>query len=263
MTRLVISSTLLLGFALGLGLGLFISWGLLPLKHYEGPPSALKEPLKRDYVYLISAAYAQEGDLSRAQARLKSLGYKDLGNIFNQALAELKAEGAPEESLAATILLAQALGVSLPAFQTFIPSPTPTPIPPQSPFPTPTPAVTVLPTFSPTPAPSFILKAQEKDCRPAGELSLLEIEVLDKYGAPLSGIELIISWEGGEERVFTGLKPGKSPGYADFEMESGATYQVRPGIPGSQEAVNLTSSGRDCPPERPVISWHLVFQEVP
>lgn len=263
MPRLVIVLTLILSFALGLGLGLFISWGLLPLKHYEGPPSALKESLKRDYVYLISAAYAQEGDLSRAQARLKSLGYKDLKNVFNQVLAELKAGGAPEESLMALALLARALGIPLSGFQTLILHPTPTFTPAQFTFPTPTFTPAALPTPSPAPAPSFILKAQEKYCRPAEEPSLLEIEVLGKDGAPLSGIELIISWEGGEERIFTGLKPDKSPGYADFEMEPGTTYRVRLGIPAGQEAVNLTSSGEDCPPERPVISWHIVFQEIP
>ncbi len=252
---------LLLGLSLGLGLGLFVAWGLLPPKHYEGPPSALKESLKRDYVYLISAAYAQEGDLNKARERLRSLGYKDPASVLTQTLAELKGEGAPEESLAALAMLAQALRAPVPGIETYLPSPTltftPQPLPP-----TPTP-LPVVPTPSPTPAPSFVLKAKEKECRPEGEPSLLEIEVLGKDGTPLPGVELIISWEGGEERIFTGLKRGKSPGYADFEMQSGATYRVRPAKEGSEEAANLFSSGGDCPPDKPKVSWRLTFQEVP
>ncbi len=265
MSRMVTAFALVLGLALGLGSGLFISWGLLPLKHYEGPPSALKESLKRDYVYLICAAYAQEGDLTKARERLRSLGYKDPAAILPQVLAELQARRASEESLAAIALLAQALKAPSPAFENLLPSPTHTftPASAQASFPTQIPLVTPSPTPSPTPRLSFVLKAQEKECRPEGEQALLEIEVLGKDGTPLPGIELIISWEGGEERIFTGLKPGKSPGYADFETEPGATYRVRLGIPGSQEAVDLVSSGGDCPPERPLISWRLTFQEVP
>ncbi|MDW8102833.1 MAG: hypothetical protein RMK30_08155 [Anaerolineae bacterium] len=261
MTRKMMVLALFMGFALGLTLGLYISWGLLPVRHYEGPPSALKESLKKDYVYLISAAYVQEGDLAKAQERLKSLGYKDLAAILPQVLSELEGRGAPEESLMALAMLARALGVSLPALQTFLPPPTPipTPTPAQILPPTPTPT----PSPSPTPGPSFVLKFKERECKPEGEPSLIEVEVINRDGTPLPGVELIISWERGEERIFTGLKPGKSPGYADFEMEPGVSYWVRLGMLEGQEAVNLASSGEDCPPERPVISWRLTFQEMP
>jgi len=252
---------LLLGLTLGLSLGLFIAWGLLPPKHYEGPPSALKESLKKDYVYLISAAYAQEGDLNKARERLKSLGYKDPAAVLAQTLAELKSKKAPQESLIALAMLAQALKAPIPAAETYLPSPTPT-FTPQQPSPTFIPP-TATPTPSPTPAPSFILKVQEKECKPEGEPSLLEIEVFGKDGAPLPGVELIVSWEGGEERIFTGLKPGKSPGYADVEMQPGATYRVRPAKEGSEEAANIFSSGGNCPPDKPKVSWHLTFQEAP
>jgi hypothetical protein len=261
MSKSGVALGLLLGLTLGLGLGLFVAWGLLPPKHYEGPPSALKEPLKKDYVYLISAAYAQEGDLNKARERLRSLGYRDPAAVLAQTLAELKSKGAPRESLAALAVLAQALKAPIPAAETYLPSPTPTSTP-QPLLPTPIPP-TATPTPSPTPLPSFVLKAQEKECRPDGEPSLLEIEVLAKDGMPLPGIELIVSWEGGEEHIFTGLKPGKSPGYADFEMQPGATYRVRPAEEGSEEAANLLSSGGGCPPDKPRVSWRLTFQEAP
>jgi len=43
----------------------------------------------------------------------------------------------------------------------------------------------------------------------------------------IPGIELILSWAGGEEHFFTGFKPELGNGYADAIMSPGVTYNLR------------------------------------
>ena len=50
------------------------------------------------------------------------------------------------------------------------------------------------------------------------------VEVRNKKRQPIEGQEIIVSWSGGEESFFTGLKPEISDGYADFQMQ--AKYPV-------------------------------------
>ncbi|MEZ0396230.1 MAG: hypothetical protein ABWK53_07390, partial [Anaerolineales bacterium] len=56
---------------------------------------------------------------------------------------------------------------------------------------------------------------------------LLQIEVQDAARQPIAGMEIIVSWPGGQERLFTGLKPELGNGYADFRMTPGVSYAVR------------------------------------
>lgn len=53
------------------------------------------------------------------------------------------------------------------------------------------------------------------------------VEVRNKKRQPIEGQEIIISWSGGEESFFTGLKPEVSNGYADYQMQTGVKYSVR------------------------------------
>jgi hypothetical protein len=43
----------------------------------------------------------------------------------------------------------------------------------------------------------------------------------------IPGIELILSWAGGEEHFFTGFKPELGNGYADALMQPGVIYNLR------------------------------------
>ena len=262
MGKVILATTL--SVAIGIILGLMIAWVVWPVEYYEGPPSALKEPLKEEYVYLISIAYAQDGNLERASSRLKSLGLSDPNRAVIEVARKFKGRGVSQEQLQPLAVLAYALGAMEPELQAYLPSPTPPPTP--VPIHTSAPE-TPLPIASPTPTPtlkpeaSFILKMREMRCHTEEEAPMLEVEVLDKGGEPLPGVEVVVSWEGGEDRLFTGLKPDKSPGYTDFEMSREFTYQVKVNVPGSEEAGGLVALSGECPPERPLSSWHIVFQE--
>ncbi len=47
---------LLLGMALGLGLGFLIGWGIWPVEYYDTDPVDLKEEHKEEYIVLVSAS---------------------------------------------------------------------------------------------------------------------------------------------------------------------------------------------------------------
>jgi hypothetical protein len=72
-------------------------------------------------------------------------------------------------------------------------------------------------------------------------------------------VEVTVVWEGGEDRFFTGLKPEKGPGYADFSMEPGVVYTLQLAS-GGQPVPDLSAAG--CESESGESywgSWSLVF----
>jgi hypothetical protein len=83
------------------------------------------------------------------------------------------------------------------------------------------------------------------------------VTVLDAGGQPLSSIELLIRWEDGEDRFFTGLKPELGAGYADYDLEAGKSYQV--GLVGLKSDVAQGIVADACE-DGTRASWELVFR---
>jgi hypothetical protein len=65
--------------------------------------------------------------------------------------------------------------------------------------------------------------------------------VFDSRRRQLAGAKIVITWDGGEEEFFTGLKPELGNGYADFIMDPNTTYTLQLGA-GSDIASGLTTS---------------------
>ena len=81
-----------------------------------------------------------------------------------------------------------------------------------------------------------MLLSQELRCETDESKSgLLRITVLDAAGLPLPNVELLIRWQDGEDRFYTGLKPEQGAGYADYVLAAGKSYQV--GIVGQASDV--------------------------
>jgi hypothetical protein len=87
-------------------------------------------------------------------------------------------------------------------------------------------------TYQATPGGPFLLLSQEKLCEAKLDTPQLQIEALDRFNRPVPGVPVIITWAGGEERFFTGLKPEKGQGYADFTLTPGTLYTLRLGESG-------------------------------
>jgi hypothetical protein len=94
---------------------------------------------------------------------------------------------------------------------------------------------------------------------------LLRIYVRDRLGVGVPGVEIMVSWAGGEDRLFTGFKPDIDPGYADFQMEPGERYQIKLVSVAAEVAVpEVSLSGNNLCANLPAgidPSWQIVFEQ--
>jgi hypothetical protein len=257
---------LFLGVALGLALGLTISWGLWPVQIINADPVDLRAAPREDYLVLIGQAYTADGNLSSARQRLATLGEWGRAQAVADLAARYAAEGREQSSVGALVALAEALSGSVVVGQpTVTPSATvaqalPTPSVTSAPTTTPTPPRTPTATLPPTPRPPIRLVKSERICSGAGRPGHILVYVQDQQGVGLPNVEIRVSWATGEDRFFTGLKPEVDPGYADFEMQAGVTYQVRVGGVGSEVADGISAD--PCAGDEGAAAWRVVFQRV-
>jgi hypothetical protein len=165
---------------------------------------------------------------------------------------------------------------------------------------TPTSTRTPLPTrtYTPTPGSPFALKSEDLLCVPAGGSEqtgsenggtqqpgsnatqparsnatptqgsaqgpgspLIIVQTYDAAGQGVAGVEVVVNWDGGENRFFTGLKPELGLGYADFTMAPGVVYTLRL-AEGGQIVPNLTPNECEASDgSRYWGSWLLTFQQ--
>ncbi len=107
---------------------------------------------------------------------------------------------------------------------------------------TPAPTLTPLPTATPSPTPGapFVLDKQDRICDPTLKEPLIQVLASDAAGQPVPGVEVVVTWDGGETHFYTGLKADLGPGFADFTMTPGTTYTLRLGD-GGQPVNGLTA----------------------
>jgi hypothetical protein len=260
-------------------------------------PASLRADFKDQYRSMVAAAFAATGNLPRAQARLALLGDADLPDVLNAQAQRMRAGTAGEEQFGyadqvadlALALTDGSHGASAPTLTsetvsevgvastlTFEAAPTGlSPIGSETPelFETPEildtqPAETVSlttprPTRTATPEPGepFALSGQETVCDPNLPDGLLQILVLNPNRRQLAGVEILITWDGGSEQFFTGLKPELGNGYADFIMSPGTAYTVKL-VRGSDVALGITAPTCQSPDgEAYAGSIKLTFQQ--
>lgn len=141
--------------------------------------------------------------------------------------------------------------------------PTPTPTISRTPRPSRTPTQTFTPTPSRTPtatlAPPFVLDNQVLVCNPVIGEPQLQIFVSNAAGVGISGVEITVIWDDGEEHFFTGLKPDIDIGYADFVMTPSVTYTLQV-ADGGQLISNLAAPEcSDNSNDSYWGSWRLIF----
>jgi hypothetical protein len=93
-------------------------------------------------------------------------------------------------------------------------------------------------------------------CDPPG--GRLRVTVLDDAGRPQPNVELLVRWNGQDEHFFTGLKPERGAGYADFTMQEGQVYELVIVGVQSDVAQELVTDG--CEDEGWLASWDIVFR---
>lgn len=253
---------ILLALLVGLGLGLVYSWVISPLRIFSAEPKTLRADFKDQYRSLIAAAYAATDNLPRAQARLVLLGDPNGIEALNGQAQRMQASNQSFERADQVAALALALdentqagnpgsedinnepGATLPVEITETPNDivtatsdslstevpldltetpqfieTQTLLVESSPRPT--------NTSTPEPGEPFTLTGQETVCDPNIPEGLLQVIVLNSNRRQIPGVEIDITWEGGKEQFFTGLKPELGNGYADYLMTPDVTYSIQ------------------------------------
>jgi hypothetical protein len=254
---------LVIGLALGIIFGLYYAWEISPTMFTQASPSDLQPPYQDQYRTLVALAFSSTGDLRRATIRLRRLPSEDPSKDLIALAQRHLAEGRPEDETEALALLAATLldaeQTQIAAIEGSTPGTPKAEIPP-SPSPSPTRDATRAPTITATMPPPFRLSSIESICNPALERPLIQVEILDREGDPLPGVQIIAIWDEGEDRFFTGLKPELGLGYADFTMEVGRSYaiQIANGVEpvSGIQAGTCNGLGNATYPG----SWKLIFQ---
>ncbi|HNB50851.1 MAG TPA: hypothetical protein PK530_02860 [Anaerolineales bacterium] len=144
---------LLTGLLIGLSLGLVYAWLIAPTQYVDTSPASLQPEFQDQYRALIAAAYAANGDLARAQARLVLLNDPAIADtLAAQAQRALAAGADPQEvqALAQLAAVAEAPPASVPTAAPLTQFPTPTILPTETPVPLPTATLTPTATTTPT-----------------------------------------------------------------------------------------------------------------
>lgn len=284
---LATASLFLIGLLSGLSVSLYYAWVVNPAAIPSARPAVLREDYQADYIFMVSQSYARQPNLALAQERLARLEDPNIPQTVLNLLESYLRQGQPADYVRQLARLAKDLGAEGSTLALFdaegnpvsglTPSPTPltagqnitpavtllpTPTPPAAPTPTVTPLPT--PTFTPQPTatnvPTYRLLAQETNCSQAETAPpLLEVVVVDALLQELPGVEVVVSWEGGENHFFTGFKPEEGPGYADFVMEPEISYTVY--LPEGSETVSGLRP-EACPAGEGWQGWQLRFQNL-
>lgn len=255
MRRTLLLSVLAL--VMGLAAGVGYSWMIAPMRYVDTAPNTLRPDFKESFRTMIAAAYAANHNLERARARLALLGDPDPIEALSAQAQRMLGAGEPFQAVQAVAGLASDLRALpsvavevIPAASPTSPTPTMTIAVTRSPVPTATQtaepdftatateaATATLAFDTPTPRPTrtpiptasipFELVSQDEVCNANLTDGLLQVSVLDRHRHQMPGVEINISWSGGEESFFTGMKPEIADGYADYVMQPGVTYAVR------------------------------------
>lgn len=255
------------GLIIGLLVGVLIAM-MLPARMVDTDPSLLNSSDKNLYRALIARAYLVEADNARAQVRLDLLGDVNSEDALVAQAQQLLAAGSSETESRALALLAAGLHqgevqiTPLPAMTTQTTSEPVEVATLNSPTLESTSAptteltitltqgvattrgvtVTARPTSTPvlTESALFALEEQNVVCNAAQPGALIQVYVYNRSNNPVAGARIEISiTDAGMEAFYTGLYPEISPGYADYLMTEGMTYNLRVGV-GGQLIQNLS-----------------------
>ena len=121
MTRFRPLIFVLIGLAVGVGLGLYIGWVAWPTEFSDATPMLLEDTYRQDYALMIATAYAEDDNLALAQQRINSLGADGEQFLLNTAV-EMILQAEDETEIRQVVRLAAALDLYSPAMEPYLPS---------------------------------------------------------------------------------------------------------------------------------------------
>lgn len=127
MNRLSTPLFILLGLAIGIGLGLAVGWVFWPTQFTDANPAVLDDTYRRDYLLLIADSYALDNNLAVAQQRIDTLG-EDGAQFALSVLIDMILRQQDEAAIRRLTRLTSDLGQYTPAMDPYLPSsPEPSP----------------------------------------------------------------------------------------------------------------------------------------
>lgn len=283
--RYVSWTTLVIGLVIGLAAGLGYAWVINPVVEFNTEPWQLNETDRQQYVVAIMLSHGQHGDLAVTFDRLLALrpqgdpfesvaevacdlastGYVDSTSGLRAIRQMMTFYQLQDKSGCADVLIPVDAMQSTQVVEIAVP--TPTLIPPATKTPTPEPPSAATPTqprvIVPTSPPqsAFVLANVQTFC--SENLSgLIEVNVVDFNAQGIPGQAVRVRWDDGDDTFFTGLKPERGPGYADFSMAEGISYTVD--MPGRANPIRDPLAAVPCTTEtgqQAVTSYRVWFRE--
>ncbi len=113
--------SLILGLLIGAVCGLYFGWLHFPSEYLDSEMSRLKQRYQDDYLLMIAAGYAFDGDAAGAAERLSRLGVEDAAEyvqVVTERVITASSQGLSDIHL--LISLAEGLGRLSPIMQPFI-----------------------------------------------------------------------------------------------------------------------------------------------
>lgn len=242
----------LLSLVIGIALGLSIAWLVAPVEFQNADPADLRPPLKEDYVRLISAAYELDGDLTTARRRLQALKLVNETRTFDDLIAKDKLGSNNAITRDALIHLGNALGLKLP-YTAARPAPgAATPI-----------TVYVIATPSVQTLMYRLIEHTPLSCVDEPNAAHLYIIVRDAAGKDVPNIGIEIRGEDTLETIYTGLKPERGVGYADYEAAPGKyTLTILGAEAETVSDLIIGPAPANCRNDRATPrGWKLIFQQ--
>jgi len=112
----------ILGLLCGLGLGLWIGWELAPVEYTDTDIAYLHPTYRDDFILMVSEAYALDGDLDTARARVALLSLPDPAQAVADRAEHAIAQKAAPEYIRALVRLSIAMGDQRESFGPYLPS---------------------------------------------------------------------------------------------------------------------------------------------
>ena len=112
---------LLFGLLVGMAASLYYAWEIAPVEYVDNSPQALRGGYAHDYLLLIAQTYVVEEDIGRVHVRLGTLALEEQAKFVAGRAEEMIVAGFNTADIRAMAVLAQALGATNPAMESYLP----------------------------------------------------------------------------------------------------------------------------------------------
>jgi hypothetical protein len=90
---------------------------------------------------------------------------------------------------------------------------------------------------------------------------MLQVQINDASGNPVPGVQMLVSWQDGQDSFYTGFMPEINPGFAVFKLTPGVTYTLQL-TDGGQPVSDLAAINCSAPDGQTYWGgWYLLLQQ--